>query len=85
LPEIKACYAQIGPNQVCEGFYTVENGILSMCKSGGTPVGKTFALRPGDDAHALAVVFTKELRKQLRGETVEGFTGHIEYPEWGLA
>ena len=86
MPEIHHCTAQISPDQICEGHYTLENGVLTMVYANGEPVELptgpvTHAMRPDDDALCVAKVLTKEVRSKLRGEIVPGFSRFIPVTE----
>jgi hypothetical protein len=88
MPEIKEVAAQIGPNQICEGFYTLEGDILTMVHPDGKPVEDgafKHLMKPGDNEEAIAKMLTKKVRAHLRGEIVEGFSRNIEYPAQGQA
>jgi hypothetical protein len=94
MPEIKRVFAQVAPNQVSEGFYTIEGGLLTMVLPDGSPVNlgsKEFprlvshAMRPEDNERSIAVVLTKQVRTHFRGDKVEGFSDPITYQPAGIA
>lgn len=80
MPEIKSILAQVGTNQFTEGYYTLNDGLLSMVMADGSPAGITHRMRPEDDERAIAVVLTRKIRAQLKGEIVPGFSRQLEYP-----
>jgi hypothetical protein len=79
--------------QVCDGCYTLVDGVVTMTDRDGRPAedtnGKkyTHTLKPGEDARVVAGRMTKELRLALRGKNapVAGFEGKIPYRKSGLA
>lgn len=88
MPEIKEVIAQISPSQICEGFYTLEDGVLTMVHPDGKPVEDGLfkhSMKPGDNEEAIAKMLTKKVRAHLRGDLVEGFSRDIEYPRQGQA
>lgn len=91
MPEVHYVQAQIGHNRVAEGFYTVENGVLTMVYNDGEPVRLEdgsrveHTLRPDENARKVAGRLTVKVRKALMGETVEGFSSPIDYPSSGVA
>ena len=75
--------------QVCYGWYTLQDGVVTLTDREGNPAGDetgrrfTHKLAPGEDARAIACKLTKELRLVLRGNSapVAGFEGEINYPK----
>ncbi len=90
MREVHHVNVQIGTNRIVEGFYTIEDGVLTMTFADGEPVkldGLTFqkAIQPGDKPHQVAGYLTKEIRRLTIGEVVEGFNNPINYPASGIA
>jgi hypothetical protein len=94
MPEVRSVIAQIRPagpgetGQITTGFYVIEDGVLTMTRPNGEPVDEVryrHALTPADDEKRIAAVFTKEIRKEMLGEVVPGFSRHLSYPNAGLA
>lgn len=86
--EIKRVFAQVAHNQVSEGFYTLEGGLLTMVLPDGKPVNLgddeyprlvTHTMRPEDYERSIAVVLTKQIRTHFRGGKIEGFSDPIDY------
>lgn len=81
---------QIGPNRIVEGFYTLENDVLTMTFADGEPVmldGFSFerTIQQGEKPHQVAGYLTKQIRQLTIGEVVEGFNNPINYPRVGVA
>jgi hypothetical protein len=97
MPEVKQVIVQIKapksgfPGQVAYGYYTLENGVVTMTDQKGNPAvdvneKKYFhKLLPGEDSRAVACRMTRELRNALRGTSnkpsVSGFDGPMSYPK----
>jgi len=78
------------PGQVSIGYYTIQDGILTMTHEDGEPVSPdqfNHQLKPGDDPPAIAGVLTKQARRFLLGmsETEEAFNRPIGYSNSGIA
>ena len=79
--------------QVCDGCYTLIDGVVTMTDRNGKPAedgtGKKYIhkLAPGEDARVVASRLTKQLRLALRGKNapVAGFSGKIPYKKLGIA
>lgn len=81
--------------QVTEGFYVVQDGVLSLTDDdgdplmgkNGVPVVKRHVLKPGDNAEAIARVLTKKARREILGltETQESFGRKLGYQPNGVA
>jgi hypothetical protein len=75
------------PGQVCIGYYTVIDGVVTMTDRHGKPAGEetgrryVHKLQPNESANAVACRMTRELRNALRGtsQPVNGFSGPIRY------
>ena len=72
--------------QVAEGFYTVANGILTMCTPDGVPLrdentGRQVALRllAGDDEKGLAKKLTLQQYRAANRDQMAGFGRAIRY------
>ena len=79
------CY--LGSNQVAEGYYTYDGGIIQMVFDNGVPVvldDEPVIETVGPElAEAVAKKLTKRIRRALRGETLEGFGRPLQYePEY---
>lgn len=91
MPEIKSIIAYIGPNQITEGFYTLNGDTLTMVHADGNAVrmadasAVTHIIKPSDNVEAIAKMLTKKIRTHFRGELVEGFSRNLEYPSQGVA
>jgi hypothetical protein len=65
MSEIKTVWVQTaaprdGDAGGCEaGFYSVADGVVTMCDQDGRPNGKTWLLGPGDDPHKIAGRLTR--------------------------
>lgn len=59
------------------GFYSVADGVLTMCDEAGKPTGKQCQLGPNDDARGVAVRLAKKAWQKGRGEG--DFNRRIEY------
>jgi hypothetical protein len=78
--------------QIAEGFYTVANGILTMCTPDGVPLrddntGRQVALRllAGDDEKDLAKKLTLQQYRAANRDQMAGFGRTIRYPDRGWA
>jgi hypothetical protein len=78
--------------QIAEGFYTVANGILTMCTPDGVPLrddntGRQVALRllAGDDEKGLAKKLTLQQYRAANRDQIAGFHKRIDYPSRGWA
>ena len=94
MPEVRSVIAQLraaGPGetgQITTGFYVVEDDVLIMTHPDGAPVDEfryRHTLRPTDNEKTIASIFTKEIRTEMLGEVVPGFTRHLSYPNAGVA
>ncbi len=90
MPEILGVIAQLSPDRVIEGFYTVEDGMLTMVYGNGDPVlvmdeKVQHRLAEGENPRVIAGRLTKQIRKRLIGETVDGFNDPIRYQNAGIA
>ena len=88
--EVHHVFCLIGPNQVCDAYYVIENDTLTLTYRDGEPVtvppdGRSMSakLSPESNADAVAKVLTRKLRKIVYAEAVEGFNRVIEYPREG--
>lgn len=76
------------PGQVTEGFYTVEDGHLQMVYRDGRKLENPLyrvRLQEGANVKAIAGNLTRSIRKEMMGETVEGFTRNLSYPKASYA
>jgi hypothetical protein len=76
------------PGQVTEGYYVVDDGILTMTDAGGGAVeidGRRFTVTLGPDtnARAIAARLTKQIRLALNPKT--DFNRRVRMPDLGLA
>jgi hypothetical protein len=90
MPEIHYVTVQIGENRVIEGFYTIEGSEITMTYQDGEPVlvnneKVQMKLSEGTTPRMLAGRMTREIRRALAGETVDGFTGPLRMPQAGFA
>jgi len=91
LPDIKYVTSYIGPNQICEGFYTLEDGLITMVRPDASPVKMEddslvqHQLKTGENEEAIAKILTKKIRAHFRGDTVDGFSNPIQYANMGIA
>jgi hypothetical protein len=97
MSEVRRVTAQIrppkgdDPGQVCVGYYTVKDGLLTMTgadgvkmlREDGTPYEHKLA--EADNPAAIAQLLTKEIRRYLRGETKsqQSFGKPLNYPKTG--
>ena len=80
--------SQNDPGQITTGFYVVEDGVLVMTHSDGAPVDEfrfRHRLQPKDNEEAIASIFTRQIRTEMLGEQVPGFTRSLDYPNVGVA
>lgn len=70
----------ISPGRFTVGFYMVEGDELQMIGPDGE-VFSRHALRPGDNAKAIASVLTKEIRSRM----INPFWDDMILPEGGIA
>jgi hypothetical protein len=81
----------LGPNRISEGYYTLDEDLLTMTYSDGSPVilsdGRrvTHDIKEGDNLRGIAAVLTGEVRKSLVNELVPGFGRDLDYPPAGNA
>jgi hypothetical protein len=80
--------AQLTPERVIEGFYTLDGDELIMTYADGSPVmlndGQVKRkLTIGEDARVVASRLTKEIRKAMLGDIVPGFSDPIAYANQG--
>lgn len=77
----------LAPNRFTEGFYRIDGDLLVMTYRDGADVmigdGEyarriTHSMKPGDNVKAIAGLLTKEIRKLMSPELVEGFNDPIE-------
>lgn len=76
------------PGQVTEGFYTVEDGYLQMVYRDGRSLDDPkyhVQLPEGANVRAIAGNLTRMIRKEMSGETVDGFNRAISYPKANYA
>lgn len=76
------------PGQVTEGFYKVEDSHLQMTYRDGVPLENPLyrvLLPAGADARTIAGKLTKEARREMQGEQVEGFARELNYPRGRVA
>lgn len=78
--------------QVEQGFYFVENGVLTMSDRDGVPLrdennGRQIATRllPGDDEKAAAKKLTLQQYRAANRDEMAGFGRAIRYPSRGWA
>lgn len=88
MPEVHYITVHIGGNRIVEGYYTLDDGILTMTEANGEPVialngaveGKVQRrLMAGEKPHQVAGYLTKEIRSMVLDEKVEGFSDPINY------
>jgi len=80
------------PGQVCIGYYTIADSVLTMTDRHGKPAGEetgrryVHKLQPNASANGVACKLARELRNALRDKSrqVNGFTGKINYPKLGI-
>lgn len=73
--------------QITTGFYVVQDGVLTMTSPDGIPVNAALyrhTLAPADNEKRIAAVLTKQIRMQMMGETVPGFTRALRYSSAGV-
>ena len=80
----KSVVVHLGPNRFTVGYYLIEGNELHMLGPDGE-IARTCTLKPDDNPQAIASVLTKEIRKQLRQEVVEGFNDPLEFPVTNIA
>lgn len=85
MREVHYVTVQIGENRIVEGFYTIAGDQITMTYQDGSPVlvnNETVQMNLSDSTtpRMLAGRMTREIRKALAGETVEGFTGPLRLP-----
>jgi hypothetical protein len=94
MPEVHYVTVQVKPNQVIEGFYTIANGVLTMTYGDGEPVmldragieqPVTHTLSANEIPKAVAYRLTKEIRENMMGDAVPGFSLPINYGRSGVA
>lgn len=94
MTEVRSVIAQIRPanpgdtGQITTGYYVVKGDQLIMTHPDGTPVDEyryRHALLPTDREKSIAAVFTKQIRTEMLGEQVAGFTRSLDYPNLGIA
>lgn len=90
MPEVHYVTVQIGENRIIEGFYTIDGNEITMTYADGTPVllnneKVQMKLSEGNTPRQLAGRMTREIRRSLVGETVEGFSSPIQMPNVGFA
>jgi len=78
--------------QVAEGFYTVANGILTMCDPDGRPLRddntgrrREIKLLPGDVPAQEAKRMTLRHHREANRDGMAGFGRTIRYPDRGWA
>src|SRR5262245_38864325 len=75
--------------QIAEGYYVIEDGVLTMTDSAGRPVRRLNGdpvkrtLQPGDDPKAIARNFTRDLRLHFHGDSAD-FNRRLIYPPSGV-
>lgn len=90
MPEVHYVTVQIADNRVIEGWYTIDGSQITMTYSDGEPVmidgGKVqMSLSEGTTPRMIAGRLTREIKRRLSGETVEGFTSPLQMPQVGFA
>lgn len=93
MPEVKTVIAYLGPNDIVEGFYTLEDGLLTMVEIDGSPldIAIDVTARPGDKVEETAKILTKKIRQHFRNrnfavvEEVPGFDKPLQYGGLGQA
>lgn len=80
----------VDPGQISEGYYTVEDGILTMTHADGVPVSPDqfrCVLKDVDDPAAIARVLTREVRSYVLGisKDAEAFNRPLDYGPSGVA
>lgn len=79
------------PGKITEGYYTVENGALTMTYPDGEPVHEFLfraTLKDGDSANSIAGLLTKDVRLHMMGITKEQdafFSRPMNYGRSGVA
>jgi hypothetical protein len=68
--------------EVVRGYYTVTDGVLTMCNEDGRPTGKPCKLQPGDDPR---IVAKRLLRQQMLKAPASDFNRKITYQRSGIA
>ncbi len=87
---IKQVNCYIGPNQISEGFYTIDDSKIAMVYLDGQPVmindtAVEHFLRDGENEETIAKMLTRRIRSHFRGSSVEGFDRQLEYPRTSVA
>lgn len=88
MTEVRVVYVQLKPDQVTEGYYTVNGDKLVMTFADGSPVDADrfcHTFKDGENAKQIAGRLTKLVRKSLLGELVDGFNDPIRYADMGVA
>lgn len=94
MPEVRSVLAQIRPanpgdtGQITTGYYVVDGDQLVMTHPDGQPVDEfryRHTMRSNDREQTIAAIFTKQIRTEMLGEIVPGFTRSLSYPKQGLA
>ena len=94
MPEVRSVIAQIRPanpgdtGQITTGYYIVDGDQLIMTHPDGAPVDEfryRHTLSPTDREKTIAAIFTKQIRTEMLGEVVPGFTRSLDYPNQGVA
>ena len=84
MDTLRQVAVHLSPGRMTVGYYRVEGAELRMVGQdahGEEIVLQTCALRPTDDAKAIASVLTKEIRERM----VSPFWDDINLPENGVA
>jgi hypothetical protein len=87
VTNVRSVFTYLGPDQVAQGFYTLDGDRLTMMGDDGQgnwsplilddePVTATV---PPEHAEAVAKRLTRRIRKAFRGETVDGFGRALSY------
>lgn len=90
MSDIQCVQVQVGENKIIEGYFTVDEGLLTMVYASGKPVALPSGdkvehhISDGQNAHSIAGVLTRKVRKALLNEQVDGFTDEIRYPSMGI-
>lgn len=88
MTEVRVVYVQLKPDQVTEGYYTVDGDKLVMTFADGSPVDADrfcHTLKDGESAKQIAGRLTRQVRKSLLGDLVDGFNDPIRYADMGIA
>lgn len=83
------------PGQVSEGYYTLDDGMITMTSPGGEPVlhpaestPYQHRLAPNESPRVIAAMLTKRIRMHMKGiftEEQTSFNRPLEYRSEGIA